>query len=184
VQVLAQSTWEYENHGRDVIDSRGTHRLWRHPHHITWCVLSSVSTLLHTPFAYHVGYDLWTQEVPPWTREVTPTTSRDVYFGLYDTLLHSPFLVDPRGTPMDSRGNAYHITWCVLRSVWYFAPHTCISNSSIQCIHVQDSVIHYSVFRSIVLRSLEDLYQKCIKSHEYGNTLFKNSRVHEYQFVW
>jgi len=25
--------------------------------------------------------------------------------------------MDPRGTPTDPRGNAYHITWCALRSV-------------------------------------------------------------------
>jgi len=32
--------------------------------------------------------------------------------------------IDPRGTLTDPRGNAHHIMWYVLRSVWYFAPCT------------------------------------------------------------
>jgi len=111
--------------------------------------------LLYTLFVYQVGYGLWTQEVPPRTREVTPTISRGVYFTLCDTLLHSPLLMDLRGTPTDPRGIAHHITWCTsLR--WHFAPHTCISNSSIMIsmFRIQYSEVLYQEVQGLYIKGV------------------------------
>jgi len=51
---------------------RHPHGLELYPHHVTWCVLHSVCTLLHTPFVYHVGDGFRTQKAPPRTRSVPP----------------------------------------------------------------------------------------------------------------